>query len=118
MRPLLRTRVFGLHGFPEAANRSGVRPNVGWRFVVLDMFTCAGDDCILQALAAGFPSGGLSSDLCVRHIDGVPYATEITQAPCRESIVRKIRQPPDLRLRHETRIGFAPTVDKTVPGVI
>ena len=91
MRPLLRTRVFGLHGLPEGAHRPGVRTNVGWRFVAPNIFFYAGDDCILQNLAARFPRRGLLSDVRVRSVDGVPYATEITQSPCRESIVRKIR---------------------------
>ena len=47
-----------------------------------------------------------------------PDAAEITETSCSKSIVGEVGQPPELWLRHETGIRFAPPVNDAVARII
>ena len=115
MRPLLGARTLLLKRFAERQRRSRKRPDVRGICVALHIRAHARNHHILQVFATLQPPSCRSSRV---RLNRRPYGANFPKPSRRKCIVCKIRQPPGHRLRMQTRIRFAPTMNNPVAHVI
>src|SRR5437016_14492940 len=109
MWPLLGTRMLFPHRLPECHLRSCECSNVRRLHVTPDILLHAGHECLLQHFAASVPVAGLfRRSLSGSRVDAFPYSTEISKPSRSKRVVGEVRQPPDRRLGHKTRIRLTP----------